>query len=127
MEANLNLLAAWIGILLGLVSGIVPGLLFQNKDWMGGYASWRRRLTRLGHISFFGIGALNLGFYLTMQNTQAASCLCIASFLFVVGAATMPTICYLSAWKKFFRHFFFIPVTSLIVATLLTLSIIWPK
>lgn len=126
MEANLNLLAAWIGILLGLTSGIVPGLLFHNKDWMGGYGSWRRRLTRLGHISFFGIAALNLGYFLTIQSLPAQPGSTLASVLFVVGAVSMPSICYLSAWKKMFRHLFFIPVSSLILATLITLYLIWP-
>ena len=27
---------------------------------MGGYGSFRRRLTRLGHIAFFGLGFVNL-------------------------------------------------------------------
>lgn len=124
MEANLNLLAAWIGILLGLISGIVPGLLFHNKDWMGGYSSWRRRLTRLGHISFFGIAALNLGFFLTMQVIKTEVSTTLPSILFVVGAISMPSICYLSAWKKPIRNLFFIPVASLIVATLFTLYLI---
>ncbi|MEX0322307.1 MAG: hypothetical protein AB3N63_09130 [Puniceicoccaceae bacterium] len=102
----------------------MPGLLFHNKDWMGGYSSWRRRLTRLGHISFFGIAALNLGFFLTMQVIKTEVSTTLPSILFVVGAISMPSICYLSAWKKPIRNLFFIPVASLIVATLFTLYLI---
>jgi len=29
----------------------------------------------------------------------------------------MPTICFLSAWRDSFRHLFFIPVVSLLLAT----------
>ena len=34
---------------------------------MGGYGSFRRRLARLGHISFFGLGFLNLLLAFTNQ------------------------------------------------------------
>ena len=54
---DINLLAAWVGCLCGILAGIIPGLMFRRETWMGGYASWPRRLTRLGHISFFGIAS----------------------------------------------------------------------
>ena len=38
---------------------------------------------------------------------------------------TMPTFCFLTAWKKPFRHFFFIPVTSVATGIILTL-VGWP-
>ncbi len=53
---------AWILILLGMVSGAVLGWRFQEEGFLGGYTSRRRRLLRLGHISFFGLGAINLFF-----------------------------------------------------------------
>src|SRR4051812_205671 len=52
--ADLNIAAAWIGILCGVLGGAVVGLFFHRDEWLGGYGSWRRRLARLGHISFFG-------------------------------------------------------------------------
>ena len=63
--AQINLLVAWVWILLGFLSGFGLGLNFHREDWLGGYGSYKRRLFRLGHISFFGLGALNLMFYLT--------------------------------------------------------------
>ena len=44
--ANINLWAAWIGILLGLASGTLQGLCFHRDNWLGGYGSWPRRLMR---------------------------------------------------------------------------------
>ena len=61
-----NLAAAWIGMLAGCVAGALPGLFFDREAWLGGYASWRRRMIRLAHIAFFGIGIINLGFHLTV-------------------------------------------------------------
>jgi hypothetical protein len=93
---------------------------------MGGYASWERRLTRLGHISFFGLGFINLAFGLTMRSMGITEGLYWPSLLFIVGAISMPTVCYLCAWKPPIRHLFFIPVLSLIIATIITLQKIWP-
>ena len=108
----LNLQAAWIGVLLGCVAGAVPGLFFHKEDWQGGYSSWQRRMIRLAHIAFFGIGFINLAFFLTAKALGLDAGLEAASFLLILGAVAMPLVCYLSAWKMFFRHLFIIPATS---------------
>lgn len=113
----INITAAWIGFLLGSISGAIPGLFFHNPDWLGGYTSWPRRLTRLGHISFFGIGFLNLGMGLTGNMLGVESG--VASILMIVGAIAMPTVCYASAFRPAFRHLFFIPAGSVLLSTLL--------
>jgi hypothetical protein len=115
----INLHAAWIGFLLGCLAGAVPGLFFHDAQWLGGYASWPRRMIRLGHIAFFGIGLLNLSFALTARHLDLQTGLETTSVLLLVAAVTMPTVCYLSAWKPAFRHLFFIPAASLTVAVAL--------
>lgn len=111
----INLYVAWIGFLIGCLAGAIPGLFFHDNDWLGGYNSWRRRMIRLAHISFFGIGGFNLGFALTARTLDLESGLQATSILLIVGAVAMPLVCYLSAWKKFFRHLFFIPAMSVTV------------
>ncbi|MBM4184808.1 MAG: hypothetical protein FJ207_11450 [Gemmatimonadetes bacterium] len=64
----MSLIAGWAGMLGGVVAGAVIGLFFENEDWMGGYASFRRRLTRLGHVAFFGLGYVNILFALTTRG-----------------------------------------------------------
>ena len=105
----MNMYAAWVGFFLGCVAGVVPGLFFHGEDWLGGYGSWRRRLVRLGHISLFGIGLLNLSFGLTVRTLGIDGGVRVSSVLLVVGAVAMPVVCYLSAWKVVFRNLFFIP------------------
>ncbi len=56
----INVYAAWIAFLLGGLAGAASGLFFHNEQWLGGYGSWPRRMIRLGHIAFFGLGLLNL-------------------------------------------------------------------
>jgi hypothetical protein len=113
---QINFVAAWIGITIGLLTGALIGLFFHEEVWLGGYASWRRRMVRLGHISFFGTAFLNLAFTLSVQYLRLEEPPPVASAGFVLGAATMPLVCFLSAWRAPFRRLFFIPVGSLIVA-----------
>lgn len=110
----INLYAAWIGFLMGGIAGAIPGLFFYNKDWLGGYSSWSRRMVRLGHISFFGIGILNLLFALSASHLGITSGIVLPSILLVIGLVAMPAVCYLSAWKPYFRNFFFIPASAVI-------------
>ncbi|MFH1699018.1 MAG: hypothetical protein ABIE07_00390 [Candidatus Zixiibacteriota bacterium] len=111
---NINLYAGWIGILLGFVAGAVTGMFFYKEDWLGGYSSWPRRMIRLGHIAFFGIGFINLVYGLTLNALNLPG-YPITSIMLIVGAVSMPVVCYLSAYKMIFRHLFFIPVVSLIL------------
>src|SRR3989442_14985914 len=66
--AHFNLVIAWLWIVFGFASGFLLGLNFQREDWLGGYSSLKRRLYRLGHISFFGLAIINLLFYFTAQT-----------------------------------------------------------
>jgi hypothetical protein len=69
-------------------------------------------MIRLGHIAFFGLGFLNLGFAFTVQTLGLNAGIALPSTLLIVGAATMPLVCYLSAYRKPFRNLFFIPALS---------------
>ena len=119
MDANIY--AAWIGFLCGCISGAVPGLFFRGENWLGGYASWPRRLIRLAHVAFFGIGFLNLSFALTARGLVLESGLSVPSVLLIVAAIGMPLVCYLSAWRPGARHLFFVPASAVMVAIVLFL------
>jgi hypothetical protein len=116
-----NLVLAWIWILLGFISGMLLGLRFHQENWLGGYAAPRRRMYRLAHISFFGLGATNLLFYLTVQSVAPGGHLHTASWLFAVGAVSMPLCCVLMAHFPRVQGVFAVPVISLIAAGSLTL------
>ena len=116
------LVAGWGGMLGGAVSGAALGLFFHGENWMGGYASFRRRLARLGHISFFGLGFLNLLFAFTNQivalPARAAS---LAAGALIAAAVAMPTCCFLAAWRPSFRHLFAVPVVGVLTGIMATL------
>jgi hypothetical protein len=122
MQSNANLLLAWVCLLLGFVSGMVLGLFFHGENWLGGYGSFKRRMYRLGHISFFGLGTVNLLFCLTVQNFSLRGALIhFASLAFIVGAIAMPLCCLAMAHFPKARMFFAVPVISLLTGGVLTL------
>ena len=112
---TLNLTFAWTWMALGTIAGAVSGLFFYREDFLGGYSSWRRRMTRLGHIAFFGLGLVNLGYALTVRAFGITDPSPLVTWLLIVSAATMPAVCYLSAFNMKFRHLFPIPVVSLLL------------
>jgi len=121
-----HLLVAWSAMLLGVLSGAALGLFFHRDAWAGGYGSFRRRMLRLGHISLFGLGFMNLAFGLTWTAVALEQSLAEFSSLgFLLGVITMPLCCFLAAWKKPFRHAFPVPVLSDLAAIVLLL-IGWP-
>lgn len=98
------------------------GLFFHRENWLGGYASHKRRLYRLAHVSFFGLGATNLLFGLTAMAIGAnGSDLHIASALLVLGGITMPAVCCLFAHHRKLHVLFGVPVVSLLAAATMTL------
>ena len=118
----INLLLAWLWIVLGFVSGMVLGMFFRGENWLGGYGSFKRRMYRLSHISFFGLGTVNLLFWLTVHSLlPAGQGVVIASWAFIIGALAMPVCCVVIASFPKAHLVFSVPVVSLIVGGVLTL------
>ena len=121
MKFHLNLVIAWLWLLLSFVAGMVLGMFFHGENWLGGYGSFKRRMYRLGHISFFGLGVVNLLFCLTAQTfSLAGQLVSIASWAFIAGAITMPVCCVVMAHFPKAHLIFAVPVISLIAGGVLT-------
>lgn len=112
MDAELFAIkVGWWGMLMGVISGAVIGLLFHRKNWLGGYAAHARRFVRLGHISFFGIGLINLFYGLSIPQLAVPPEAAMLGAQLLLGALiTMPACCFLTAWNVSARHLFPIPV-----------------
>ena len=118
----LNWYFGWSAILAGFGTGAVIGLYFHRDDFLGGYASFRRRIVRLGHIALPALGMMNLIYSLSPWPPASLPEAWNASVCFVIGGLSMPLVCFLTGWKQGFRHLFFIPVTSLTLAVFFTLQ-----
>ncbi len=121
--AQWNMLAGWTGMMFGLLTGAAIGLFFHQESFAGGYGSFRRRMMRLGHVAFFALGIINVVFALTLTTSEVVlSYPKVASLSLVAGAFLMPLICYLTAWKKPFRHLFPLPVVCVAITLVLILQ-----
>src|SRR4051794_7754364 len=103
------------------MSGALVGLFFHREGFWGGYASFRRRIVRLGHVAFAALGMLNVLYALSPWPDPARWNARSAGVCWIVGGAAMPLVCFLTGWKKDFHHALFIPVSALVAAVVLTL------
>ena len=121
--AQWNLWAGWTGMIFGLVSGALIGLKFHEDGFAGGYASFRRRMLRIGHLAFFGLGIINVLFALTLTSSGVIlSYPVLASASLAAAVFLMPVVCFLTAWRKPFRQAFPLPVILVAVSLLLLLE-----
>jgi hypothetical protein len=124
---RLNLAFAWLWILLGFASGALMGLQFQRENWLGGYSSFPRRLYRLGHISFFGLGLINFLFAATLRIFGVDSpAVAYAAYAFIAGGILMPICCLIMAHfpQRKAAFVFAAPVASLLLGGALTFYLI---
>jgi len=93
------------------------GLRFYDPQWLGGYASWPRRMLRLGHVSMVALPMLNFASVFSVAHFHLeGSGLKGLLGLLLFGQVSMPLVCLLSAYKPRFRHLFPVPVASLTAA-----------
>jgi hypothetical protein len=111
-----NFVFGWGLILLAFVTGAGLGLFFHRDDFQGGYASFQRRIVRLGHIALAAIGVLNVLYGISPVSNAPPLSQNIASIGLIIGGVAMPAVCFLTGWRSGFRRLFSIPVLSLIVA-----------
>lgn len=119
MDLAPNEAIGWLSLALGSATGALLGLRFHRAEFLGGYNSWPRRLLRLGHISFFGLGLINVLFAVSLARMRLAPHESIsASWALLVGNATMPLVCLLAAFRPRCKPLFVIPVATVIYGTL---------
>lgn len=116
-----NFYAGWAMVLAAFVTGAGIGLFFHRADFWGGYASFRRRIVRLGHVALAALGMINVLYALcpwpnsgTWAERGATSC-------FIIGGVTMPVVCFVTGWRERARVFFAAPVVLLVLAVAFTL------
>jgi hypothetical protein len=110
----------WVWIFAGFLAGMGLGLRFHREAWLGGYGSHARRMLRLGHISFVGLGIVNILFAMSVPRLNLGPPLArAASAALIAGAVTMPLCCALMAWRRALWPLFTLPVTSLLVGAAL--------
>jgi hypothetical protein len=118
----MNWKAGWFLLLAGVLTGGFAALTFHRENYNGGYESFPRRLMRLGHVALAALGMVNLLYALSPWPYPWTDEAKYASYCFVLGGISMPTVCFMTSWFKPARHLFFIPVSLLVVAVIYTLK-----
>ncbi len=124
MAHSLNFVAGWWLILAAFLTGAALGMGFHREDFLDGYGSFRRRLARLGHIALAALGGLNVLYGVSPVPSGPGPLGLTPGPLMLAGAVAMPAVCFLSAWRKSFRHLFFVPVVLLVSSVGLILSLV---
>ena len=118
----LNWYAGWGLTLAAFVTGAAFGTRFHRDDFWGGYASFRRRIVRLGHVALAALGMMNVLFAVAASaGPRDGPLLRAASICFVVGGVTMPAVCFLTGWREPLRRLFDLPVAALVIAVIFTI------
>jgi hypothetical protein len=110
-----NLWVAWAMMAVGILVGAGIGLFFQKDTFLGGYASWRRRLLRLGHIACFGLAFINIAFALSAVALKVDGAVRLPAALLIAANVLMPATCFAAAWRKGFANLFVVPVGCTLV------------
>jgi hypothetical protein len=115
-------LFAWISFVMGVVTGLTLGLWsfdgpFPTPEWLGDYDSLSRRMTRLGHIAYFGLGFLTLLLAwelpkLTLDARQKT----IAAKMMIFGNMFLPLTLFAASIYHPLKYLMPIPALCVLVA-----------
>ena len=118
-----NIRFGWIWVLFGIISGMILGMFVFNgpiqlSNEMMTYTSLPRRMLRLAHISFFGLGFLNMFYSITMKSLNIKVDR-LTSRLLIFGSVTIALFLIISAFYEPFKYSLVIPALSLFVAAII--------
>lgn len=120
--ANSNRFVGWVSLAIGAATGLILGLWsfggpFAVPTWLGEYDDLSRRLARLGHIAFFGLGILNILLARELPRlTDSARR--IASPAMNFGNVLLPTTLFAAAAYHPLKYFMSVPALSVFLAML---------
>lgn len=115
----------WWSLVVGVATGLVMGLWsfdgpMATPSWIGEYADTSRRLIRLGHIAFIGLGILDilLANELTRSSLDPRRRL-LTSRLMVAGNVGLPIALFVAAIWRPFKYVMGVPAMCVCVAMVL--------
>lgn len=118
----MNRTIGWFSLAVGIATGLVMGMWSfdgpaPTPAWLGEYGDTSRRLARLGHIAFIGLGLINilLAHELPLSSLSARAKR-IASRHMNFGNIVLPiTLFAAAAWRPA-KYAMAVPATAVFVA-----------
>jgi hypothetical protein len=116
----------WVSTCLGAGSGLILGLWsfdgpFAVPAWLGEYDQTARRLARLGHIAFFGLGILNILMAGELRRIRLGPWgRRVASWAMNFGNVFLPLTLFAAAAYRPFKYCMSAPALAVFVALVVT-------
>jgi hypothetical protein len=120
-----NRRVAWMSLALGAGTGVLMGLWSFDGPaavpaWLGDYGDTGRRLARLGHIAFFGLGLINLALAGALPRLALGpGALRAAAGLMNFGNAFLPLTLFAAAAYRPLKYLMTLPACAVLVALIL--------
>lgn len=122
---DLNRFVGWTSLAVGIAVGLVIGLWsfdgpVATPAWVGEYTDTSRRLLRLGHIAFIGLGLLSILLADELRwSSLSARGRQMASRLMVAGNVLLPVLLVGAAIWRPLKYLMGFPATCVFVAMVL--------
>ena len=117
---QINVLFGWCWLGIGLVFGLIMGLRAEGENWLGGYASLKRRYLRLAHVAFIALSTINILFGKELASIAlSGSVKDIGSALMIFGAAGVPITCISAAFFRKIKYFLPLPASAVLVGVVI--------
>lgn len=126
-----NRRVGWTSLAVGVATGLAMGLWSFDgpvgvPEWLGAYDATSRRLVRLGHIAFLGLGILDILLARELPRLdlgEAAKRL--ASRAMVLGNALLPVTLFAAGACRPLKYVLPLPATAVFVALVLAAKGAW--
>lgn len=118
----MNRTVGWISLAVGVATGLVMGLWSFDGPvtppaWLGEYGDTARRLARLGHIAFIGLGMINILLAHELPHSALGPrARRIASRHMNFGNLALPITLFVAAAWRPAKYAMAIPATAVFVA-----------
>jgi uncharacterized membrane protein YiaA len=125
-EFSRNRVVGWTSLAVGVAVGLVMGLWsfdgpLQPPGWLGEYAGTSRRLARLGHIAFIGLGLIDILIERELVRSALGSThRAVVSWSMAMGNVLLPVALFGAAIYRPVKYFMAVPATLVFVALVLT-------
>jgi hypothetical protein len=126
-----NRVIAWTSLTLGAGTGLIMGMWSFDgpvtvPSWLGDYGETSRRLARLGHIAFFGIGMLNLFLVWELGRIRLGPVAQKWALVAMnIGNVFLPLSLFVAAAFRPLKYLMSVPATSVFVALLIAAIGVW--
>jgi len=130
-EGAWNRRVGWLSMAVGIGTGLIMGMWSFDGPmpvpaWLGEYGSVARRLARLGHIAFLGLGILDVLLAREVPRLALSAAMRrTASVAMIVGNALLPPALFAAAAWRPCKYLLPLPATAVFVAVVLTAWGVW--